>query len=277
MSERGEFTLVIEAGRPEAHYWRDLWSYRGLFYFLAMRDIVVRYKQAALGIAWALLRPLATMLIFTLVFGAIAGLPSGDVPYALLVFTGLIPWQFFAGAFAGASESLVANASMLSKVYFPRLIFPASAVIASFVDLLIAFAVVAAMMAWYGFAPDARVLSLPLFILLAFALATGAGLWTCALNVRYRDFRQIALLITQFGLYLSPIGFSRLVIPEDWQLVYALNPMVGIIEGFRWALLGGSSELYLPALYLSVGVTVVLLGTGLWYFRATERSFVDVV
>lgn len=277
MSQRDEFTLVIEAGRPEAHYWRDLWSYRGLFYFLALRDVAVRYKQAVLGVAWALLRPLATMVVFTIVFGTIAGLPSGDVPYALMVFAGLIPWQFFAGAFGGASESLVANANMLSKVYFPRLIFPASAVIVSFVDLLISLVVFAGLMAWYRFSPDARVLFLPAFILLAFALATGAGLWAGALNVRYRDFRHIIPLVVQFGLYLSPVGFSLLVIPENWQLVFSLNPMVGIIEGFRWALLGGSTQLFLPSLYLSIGVTAVLLGTGLRYFRATERSFVDVV
>ena len=277
MSQRDEFTLVIEAGRPEAHYWRDLWSYRGLFFFLAMRDVIVRYKQTVFGVGWALLRPLATIIVFTIVFGTLAGLPSGDVPYALMVFAGLIPWQFFTGAFGGASESLVANANMLSKVYFPRLIFPASAVMVSFVDLLISLIVFAGLMAWYRHPPDARILFLPVFILLAFALATGAGLWACALNVRYRDFRQIIPLVIQFGLYLSPVGFSRMVVPENWQAVYSLNPMVGIIEGFRWALLGGSTQLDLPSVLLAVAVTAVLLGTGLWYFRATERSFVDIV
>lgn len=276
-SQEDEFTLVIEAGRPEAHYWRDLWSYRGLLYFLAWRDIVVRYKQTVFGIAWVVLRPLATIVVFTVVFGKLAGLPSGDTPYALMVFAGLIPWQFFTGAFGGASESLVANANMLSKVYFPRLVYPASTMIVSVIDLAVSLAVLAALMVYYRFSPDWRVLYLPAFILLAFLLALGSGLWASALNVRYRDFRQIIPFIVQFGLYLSPIGFSRMIIPENWQLLYSLNPMVGIIEGFRWALLGGGNEIYLPSLYLSVGFTTVLLGTGLWYFRSTERNFVDIV
>ena len=276
-NQHGEFTLVIEAGRPEARYWRDLWSHRGLLYFLAWRDIVVRYKQTVFGIAWVVLRPLATIIVFTVVFGKLAGLPSGDTPYALMVFAGLIPWQFFTAAFGGASESLVANANMLSKVYFPRLIFPASTMIVSVIDLAVSLTVLAALMVYYRFSPDWRVLYLPAFILLAFLLALGSGLWAAALNVRYRDFSQIIPFIVQFGLYLSPIGFSRMIIPENWQLVYSLNPMVGIIEGFRWALLGGGKELYLPSLYLSVGFTAALVGTGLWYFRATERSFVDIV
>lgn len=274
---QGEFTLVIEAGRPEARYWRDLWDYRGLISILAWRDIFVRYKQTVLGIAWVVLRPLVTIVIFTVVFGKLAGLPSGDVPYALMVFAGLIPWQFFTGAFGGASESLVANANMLSKIYFPRLVFPVSAIIVSVIDLVISLAVLAGVMAYYRFVPDWRVLCLPAFILLALLLASGVGLWAGALNVRYRDFRHLILFVIQFGLYVSPIGFSRTIIPENWQLIYSLNPMVGIIEGFRWSLLSGSTELYLPSLYLSVGTTAVLLGTGLWYFRATERSFVDVV
>jgi lipopolysaccharide transport system permease protein len=269
--------LVIEAGHTERHYWRDLWRYRELFYFLAWRDILVRYKQTAIGIAWAVLRPVLTMIVFTLVFGKLGKFPSGGVPYPILVYAAMLPWQFFASSLADASASLVGNANLISKVYFPRLIVPASAVITSFVDFVIAGAILVVLMAWYGFWPDWRVLLLPFFVMLAFAAAMGAGLWLTALNVKYRDFRFVVPFIVQFGLYVSPVGFSSNVVPEPWRLAYALNPMVGVIEGFRWALLGGRGALSFPVLALSIVVVAGVLATGIRYFRNTERSFADVI
>ncbi|MFN7930775.1 MAG: ABC transporter permease, partial [Blastocatellia bacterium] len=235
-----QFDLLIEAGRTEKNYWLDLWRYRELFYFLAWRDILVRYKQTVIGLAWALIRPFLTMLIFTFVFNRVAKLSApAAVPYALLVFAAMLPWQFFSTALSESSNSLIGNANLISKVYFPRLIVPVSSVITSFVDFLITLVLMALMMLWYGFAPDWRLLTLPLFMVLAFASAFGAGLWLCALNVKYRDFRYIVPFIVQFGLYISPVGFSSSIVPERLQLLYACNPMVGVIEGFRWSLLRG--------------------------------------
>lgn len=270
-------TLVIEAGRTERYYWRDLWCYRELFYILAWRDILVRYRQTLIGVAWALIRPLVTMIILTIVFGKLAKLPSDGVPYPILVFAGMLPWQFFANAFSEAGNSLIGNASMISKIYFPRLVIPASAVIVSFVDFLISGVILVALMFWYGFLPDWRVLTLPLFILVAFAAAMGAGLWMAALNVKYRDFRYIIPFIVQFGLYISPVGFSSSVIPEQWHLIYSLNPMVGVIDGFRWALLGGYAQLYWPGFVVSLCLVGAVLVTGTLYFRRTEKSFADVI
>lgn len=270
-------TLVIEAGRTERHYWRDLWRYRELFYFLAWRDILVRYKQTAIGVAWALIRPLLTMIVLTIVFGKVAKLPSDGVPYPILVFAAMLPWQFFANAFSEAGNSLISNANMISKIYFPRLVIPTSAVIVSFVDFLISGAILVALMLWYGFLPDWRIVMLPLFILIAFAAAMGAGLWMAALNVKYRDFRYIIPFVVQFGLYLSPVGFSSNVIPEQWRLVYSLNPMVGVIDGFRWAMLGGNAKLYWPGFVVSLCLVGLILVTGIMYFRKTEKSFADVI
>jgi len=270
-------TLVIEAGRAERHYWRDLWRYRELFFFLAWRDILVRYKQTVIGIVWALGRPLITMLVFTLVFSKLAKLPSGGVPYPILVFAGLLPWQFFSGAFSGASDSLISNAGMISKVYFPRLVIPASAVIVSFVDFLISGIILVGLMIWYGFSPNLRMLTLPIFIFVAFAAAMGAGLWIAALNVKYRDFRIIVPFVVQFGLYISPVGFSSSIVPEQWRLLYSLNPMVGVIDGFRWAILGGDTRLYWPGFLLSLSLVLVILVTGIVYFRKTEKTFADVI
>ena len=269
--------LVIEAGRSELHYWRDLWRYRELFYFLAWRDILVRYKQTSIGILWAVLRPFLTMLVFTLVFGKLAKLPAGDAPYPILVFAALLPWQFFSNAFTEAGNSLISNANMISKVYFPRLVIPSSAVIVSFVDFLISFAIMAGLMAWYGYLPDWKILALPLFVFMAFAAAMGAGLWIAALNVKYRDFRYIIPFVVQIGLYVSPVGFSSSIVPEQWRLLYSLNPMVGVIDGFRWALLGGNTPLYWPGLLLSLGLIIGLLITGILYFRKTERRFADLI
>ncbi|MDH4285633.1 MAG: ABC transporter permease [Gallionellaceae bacterium] len=270
-------TLVIEAGRSERHYWQDLWRYRELFFFLAWRDILVRYKQTTIGLIWALGRPLLTMLVFTLVFSKLAKLPSDGVPYPILVFAALLPWQFFAGAFSGSGDSLISNAGLISKVYFPRLVIPASAVIVSFVDFLISGVILAGLMIWYGFSPSLRMFTLPLFTLLAFAAAMGAGLWFAALNVKYRDFRIIVPFLVQFGLYISPVGFSSNIVPEQWRLLYSINPMVGVIDGFRWAILGGSSTLYWPGFLLSISLVMAILVTGIAYFRKTEKTFADVI
>lgn len=269
--------LVIEAGRAERHYWRDLWRYRELFFFLAWRDILVRYKQTTIGILWALGRPLLIMLAFTLVFSKLAKLPSEGVPYPILVLAAVLPWQFFSSAFSGAGDSLISNAGMISKVYFPRLVVPASALIVSLVDFLISCVILVGLMVWYGFAPNLRMVALPLFVLVAFAAAMGAGLWIAALNVKYRDFRFIVPFVVQFGLYVSPVGFSSGIVPEQWRLLYSVNPMVGVIDGFRWAILGSNSPLYWPGFLLSLFLILVLLVTGIAYFRKTEKTFVDVI
>lgn len=269
--------LVIEAGRTERQYWNDLWRYRELFYFLAWRDILVRYKQTAIGVAWALIRPFLTMVVFTFVFGKLAKLPSEGVPYPILVFAAMLPWQFFANALAECSNSLITNANLISKVYFPRLIVPTSAVIVSFVDFMISGMILLGLMAWYNFVPGWRILTLPIFILIAFAAAMGAGLWLASLNVKYRDFRYIVPFIVQFGLYISPVGFSSNVVPQEWRLLYSVNPMVGVIDGFRWAILGGQSEIYVPGFILSTGLVALLLVSGIWYFRKMERTFADVI
>lgn len=269
--------LIIEAGRTERHYWKDLWRYRELFYFLAWRDILVRYKQTVIGLAWALIRPLLTMIVFVVVFGKLAKLPSEGTPYPILVFAALLPWQFFANAFTEAGNSLISNANMISKVYFPRLVIPTSAVIVSFVDFLISGIILVGLMLWYGFTPDWRIIALPLFILIAFAAAMGAGLWIAALNVKYRDVRYIIPFVAQLGLYVSPVGFSSNIIPEQWRLLYSINPMVGVIDGFRWAIVGGNTQLYWPGFLLSLTLVLVMLVTGIVYFRKTEKTFADVI
>ncbi|MBD2493022.1 ABC transporter permease [Nostoc sp. FACHB-280] len=268
--------LVLEAGKVERQYWQDLWRYRELLYFLAWRDILVRYKQTVVGLAWALIRPFLTMVVFTVVFGNLAKLPS-SAPYPILVFAAMLPWQFFANALSDCSNSLIGNANLISKVYFPRLIVPLSSVIVSFVDFMISGTILLALMAWYNFVPDWRILTLPLFICIAFAAATGVGLWFAALNVEYRDFRYIVPFIVQFGLYISPVGFSSNLVPEQWRLLYSLNPMVGVIDGFRWAILGGDSKIYWPGFSLSLILVGLLLLSGIWYFRKVERTFADVI
>ncbi|MBJ7295890.1 MAG: ABC transporter permease [Dolichospermum sp.] len=269
--------LIIEAGRTEKQYWQDLWRYRELFYFLAWRDILVRYKQTAIGIVWALIRPFLTMVVFTVVFGQLAKLPSEGAPYPILVFSAMLPWQFFSNSLSECSNSLIGNANLLSKVYFPRLVVPTSAVVVSFVDFMISGIILLALMAWYNFVPTWRILTLPLFIGVAFAASMGAGLWLASLNVQYRDFRFLVPFIVQFGLYISPVGFSSTIVPEKWRFLYSLNPMVGVIDGFRWAILGGNSQLYLPGFILSMALVVLLLVSGIWYFRKMERTFADVI
>ena len=275
MAEPAE--LIIEAGRTERNYWRDLWNYRELFYFLAWRDTLVRYKQTAIGVAWALIRPLVTMLVFTIVFGKLAKLPSDGVPYPILVFAAVLPWQFFSSAFSEAGNSLVANSGMLSKIYFPRLIIPTSAVITSFIDFLVSAVILIALMIWYGQWPGWQMLTLPLFTLLAFTAAMGCGIWIAALNVTYRDFAYVIPFLLQVGLYISPVGFASSIVPGQWRLLYSLNPMVSVIDGFRWAIIGGNSELYLPGFLLSCAVIALLLVTGIAHFRRTEKTFADVI
>jgi lipopolysaccharide transport system permease protein len=270
--------LVIEAGRGETQYWTDLWRYRELFFFLSWRDILVRYKQTVIGVAWSVLRPLLTMIVFTILFGQFAEFPSeGAAPYAIMVFAALLPWQLFANALGETSNSLINNTAMISKVYFPRLIIPGSAVIVGLVEFLISLGILGMLMGWYQYMPDWRLLTLPFFLILALAAAFGAGVWMAALNVKYRDFRYIVPFMVQFGLYVSPVGFSSSLVPEKWRLLYSLNPMVGVIDGFRWALLGGEARLYLPGFALSVGLTLVLLWAGLRYFRRVENTFADLI
>jgi lipopolysaccharide transport system permease protein len=269
--------LTIEANSAAREYWLDLWRYRELLFFLAWRDILVRYKQTTFGLIWALGRPLITMLVFTLVFSKLANLPSDGAPYPLLIFAALLPWQFFASSFSGAGDSLINNAGMISKVYFPRLVIPASAVIVNFVDLFFSMIVLTGLMVWYEFTPSLRMLTLPLFVFLAFATAMGAGLWIAALNVKYRDFRIVVPFVVQVGLYISPVGFSSAIVPEQWRLLYSLNPMVGVIDGFRWAILGSDTQLYWPGFLLSLSLVTLILVTGIVYFRKTERTFADVI
>jgi lipopolysaccharide transport system permease protein len=269
-------TLVLEAGRTEAHYWRDLWRYRELFLFLTWRDLLVRYKQTAVGVAWALIQPAMTTAVF-FVFGHILKLPTGGVPRAVLIFAAQLPWSFFSSSLSSSSSSLVNNTQLISKVYFPRLIIPFSAVVVSLVDFFISAAFLAALMAYYGLVPDGRLLALPLFLLVAFGAALGAGLWLTALNVKYRDFRFVLPFIIQFGLYVSPIAFTSDLVPARWRTVYELNPMVGIIDGFRWALLRGNAPSPWTSLAYSCALVTVLLVTGVWYFRKTEKTFADVI
>jgi lipopolysaccharide transport system permease protein len=277
MMESQEYELVIEPGRSELHYWRDIWRYRELFWFLSWRDILVRYKQTAIGVAWSVLRPFLTMIVFTIIFGKIAKLPSDGVPYPIMVFAAMLPWQFFSNSLSECSNSLIDNAKLLTKVYFPRLVVPASAVIVSLVDFFISLVILGFLMIWYGFSPDWRFFMLPLFLGLAFTASFGFGLWFAALNVKFRDFRYVVPFIVQFGLYVSPVGFASSVIPEKWRLIYSLNPMVGVIDGFRWAILGGKAQLYWPGFCLSTALTFLVFLLGLRYFRNTERSFADVI
>lgn len=274
--------LILEAGRSEQHYWRDLWRYRELLYILAWRDVAVRYKQTAIGIIWALLQPFAQMFVMVVVFSKIAGLPSeGGAPYPLLVFAAMLPWQFFASSISSASMSIVSNSNLISKVYFPRLIIPAAAVVTSLVDFAIAFAILIVVMLWYGHVPGWRMLTLPVFMLLALLASFGPGLLITTLNTEYRDFRYVIPFIVQFGLYVSPVGFSSTIVKGrfgEWLfLIYSLNPMVGVIDGFRWAILGGSTRLNLHSLAFSFVISTVFLVMGTLYFRRLERKFADVI
>ncbi|RYD21175.1 MAG: ABC transporter permease [Verrucomicrobiaceae bacterium] len=268
--------ITIEAGRAERQYWRDLWRYRELFYFLAWRDILVRYKQTVIGIAWALVRPILTVTVLTFVFGKMGKMVPPEYPTPIFIFCGMLPWMFFATAFAESGNSLVANAGMISKVYFPRLVVPVSSVITSFVDFLISAALMVVFMIWYRFAPGASILMLPVFVIMAFATAFGGGLWVSALMVRYRDFRYIVPFAVQLGLYISPVAYDISKVPEQWRPLYAVNPMAGVIDGFRWAILG-KPLVYPPGIFIAVGVITLLIVSGIWYFRRTEKTFADVI
>lgn len=278
VSDASERLTILEAGRAEKNYWRDLWHYRELFLILAWRDIAVRYKQTVIGIAWAIIRPFLTMVVFTIIFGHIAKLPSdGAAPYPILVFTGMLPWFLFSGVLSEASGSLVGNANLITKVYFPRLVIPTATAVVALVDFLINFLMLAVLMLWFGFLPNWQILFLPVFIVLAVLASMGPALWITSLNIKYRDFRYIIPFIIQFGLYVSPVGFSSAVVPEQWRFLYSLNPVVGIINGFRWCLLGGESQIE----WTSFTMSLVVIGFFLWFgirtFRATERTFADMV
>lgn len=270
--------LVIEPDRVEWNYWRDLWHFRELLVILAWRDVAVRYKQTAIGIAWAVIRPLLTVIVFTVVFGRVAGLPSeGAAPYAVLVATGMLPWFLMSGVVTEASQSLVANGNLIGKVYFPRLIVPMAATVVSVVDFLVNLGMLALVLAWFGFVPSWKLVFLPFVVLLAIAAGLGPAILLAALNVKYRDFRYVIPFVVQFGLYLSPVGFSSAVIPEEWRLLYGLNPAVGVIDGFRWCVIGGESRLDGPGLLLNLVTVIGLAWIGVRHFRRTERSFADVI
>lgn len=278
VAKTSEQILVLEPGRADKHYWLDLWRYRELFLILAWRDISVRYKQTIIGVLWAVLRPFLTMVVFTVIFGRVAGLPSdGDAPYALMVFAGMLPWTLFANSLSEASNSLITNANLISKVYFPRMIVPAATMVTALVDFLISLVILAGLMLFYRYPPGWQILLLPLFTMLALLTSLGPSLWMTALNVKYRDFRYIIPFVVQFGLYISPVGFSGNAIPEPWRLLYSLNPMVGVIDGFRWCILGGGSPIYWPGFLLSLLVVAFFLWLGISQFRKTEKSFADII
>lgn len=270
--------IILEPGRAERNYWRDLWRYRELFQVLAWRDVSVRYKQTVIGVMWAIIRPVLTMLVLTIIFGRIAKLPpEGAAPYALMVFAGLLPWTFFSTALGDASNSLISSANLISKVYFPRLIVPAATIVVALIDFLISFAILIVLMIWYRYAPGWQMLLLPLFILVALLAALGPALWITAANVKYRDFRYVVPFIVQFGLYVSPVGFSSAIVPEKWRLLYSVNPMVGVIDGFRWSILGGESQIYWPGFGISLAGVAFFLWAGVRQFRKLERTFADLI
>jgi lipopolysaccharide transport system permease protein len=273
-----ERVIILRAGAAERHYWADLWHYRELFAILAWRDVAVRYKQTVIGIGWAIVRPFLTMVIFTFIFGRLAKLPTdGTAPYPVLVFAGMLPWFLFSSILGDASGSLVGNANLIGKVYFPRIIIPASAAVVALVDFTVNLVLMFGLMLWFGFWPNWKIVLLPGFVLLAILVSLGPALFITALNVKYRDFRYIIPFIVQFGLYISPVGFSSAVVPERLRLLYSLNPVVGVIDGFRWCLLGGESPLYVPGFLLSLAIVAFLLWFGIHYFRRTERNFADLL
>ncbi len=273
-----EPVLILEPGRTEKNYWTDLYRYRELFLILAWRDISVRYKQTIIGVAWAIIRPFLTMMVFTIIFGRLAKLPSdGNSPYALMVFAGMLPWSLFSSSLSEASNSLIGNEKLISKVYFPRLIVPTATVVTAFVDFLISFVMLLGMMLYYRYFGGWVILLLPFFILLALLASLGPGLWITAVNVKYRDFRYVIPFIVQFGLYVSPVGFSSNIIPYKWRLIYSLNPMVAVIDGFRWCILGGDSPIYWPGFFLSLFIVAFFLWLGISKFRKMEKTFADLI
>ena len=277
-NETQKYTLIIGPGISEKKYWYELTHYKDLFLVLAWRDIAVRYKQTTIGIVWVLLQPLITMIVFTLVFGKIAKLPSVQaVPYALMVYVGMLPWQLIATSLLGMSNSLINNSNLISKVYFPRLIVPLSSMVVALIDFLISLAFLIALMVWYQYIPGWQLLSLPFFLMMAILTSMGPGLLISALNVKYRDFRYIIPFIVQLGLYVSPIGFSSNIVPDEWRLLYYLNPAVSVIDGFRWCILGGETIIYMPGLFLG-WIVILLCGFyGFRLFRKMENNFADTI
>lgn len=272
-----DYNLTIEAGKLNRRYLKDLWVYRELFLFLTWRDILIRYKQTIIGVAWSVIRPLLTMIVFTIVFGKIAKLPSNGVPYAILVYSAMLPWQFFANTVSEGGNSLINNSTLVSKVYFPRIVIPSTCMIVSLIDFLISLGIFTAIMLWYQFIPSWRIVFIPAFLALACVTALGVVYWVSALNVKYRDFKYVIPFMVQFGLYISPVGFSSSVVPEKWRLLYSLNPMVGVIDGFRWMFIGNASSIYMPGFLLSVGLSILLFFSGFWFFRKVEREFADFI
>jgi lipopolysaccharide transport system permease protein len=269
--------ITIKPGTGAGRYWRDLWSYRELLWFLTWRDLLVRYKQTAAGIGWAVLRPVLSMLALAIVFGRFAKLPSDGAPYAVFVLAALLPWQFFSNALSESGMSLLNNAGLVSKVYFPRMIVPASAMAGALIDFAISILLMAGLMAWHQYIPSWRVLYLPLFVLLAILCATGAGLWASALIIRFRDVRMIIPFVAQFGFFVSPIGYSSALVPPEWRVAYSLNPMAGIVDAFRWATLQQPGALYIGGLLVSIALSLLLLISGLFYFRSVERNLADSI
>ncbi len=278
MKNKTEKKQIIEviAGKTEKHYWLDLWKYRELFLFLSWRDILVRYKQTVIGLAWSIIRPLLTLIIFTLVFGKLAKLPSEGIPYTIMVFAGLLPWSFFSNSFSESANSLISNSNLISKIYFPRIIIPISSTIVCLIDFSINLIILFSLMIFYNFFPGYKLLFLPLYLFLIFFLSTGIGLFIASLNVKFRDFRYIVPFIIQIGLYISPVGYSSIIIPEKFRVLFSMNPMVGIIDGFRWSITG-KTKIYLPSLYISIIFSILVLLFGIYYFRKTEKSFADII
>ena len=278
LDENDPDVLIIEAGRADRQYWLDIWRYRELFLILAWRDVAVRYKQTVIGALWAFLRPFMTMVVFTVVFGSLAKLPTeGTTPYAVMVFAGLLPWTLFSSVLTEASNSVISNSNLISKVYFPRMIVPLATVVVALIDFLVSLVILAGLMLWYGIVPGWQILLLPLFVLMALLAAIGPSLWAASLIVHYRDFRFLIPFGVQIGLYVSPVGFSSKVVPEHFQLLYSLNPLVGVIDGFRWCIMGGESPIYWPGFVASVFIIVALLAWGIRAFRRSERAFADML
>lgn len=269
--------IIIQPNKNLKHFWQELWEYRELFFFLAWKDILVRYKQTVIGIAWSVIRPLLSMIVLTVIFGRIAKLPSEGAPYPVLVYAAMLPWQFFSNTLNMSSNSLITNRNMITKVYFPRIIIPSTAMVVSLVDFLISFIILILLMFFYSAWPDWKIIVLPLLLVLSMLASLGAGYWICAMNVKYRDFRHVMPFIVQFGLYISPVGFSSSIVPEQWRLLYSLNPMVGVIDGFRWALIGEKVNLYIPGFLLSVFIAIISFITGALFFTNTERKFADII
>ncbi|MCK4794929.1 MAG: ABC transporter permease [Desulfobacteraceae bacterium] len=277
MSNSANFDIIIEPGRTIKNYWTDLWRYRELLGFLAWRDILVRYKQTVIGVVWSIINPLVTMVVFTIVFGKLAKLPSDGIPYPILVYSALLPWQFFANSLSRSSESTLGNANLISKIYFPRLILPMSSIVVSLIDFAISFGMFLVLMGYYQFVPSWKIVLFPSLMIIALFAGLGLGSWFAALNVKYRDFRYLVPFIVQFGLFISPVGFSSSIVPQKWRLLYSLNPMVGVIDCFRWAILEKAVNLYLPGFLISMFLTLLIFFLGVRFFVKAENDFADVI